>query len=296
MTEFLPTEKGVPIRQPSTANLMIDSADRPSPTLSYANDFQISKSYSIQNGFFTRIGATEVVLEWNQPNLSSVQSADRSFTWDLSGDGATTGTNAGSAVAPIGFWTAAALIDWVAGKLNDLSGSFTPNITWTVSAANGLVQLIPSSAIWVNFTGPIATLLNYNTSIIYNLVTPTDPIRLGIGIDLRPCRYIDFISEQLTYCQNVKDSATNIYNRNVLARWYFAWDDPPQLDKYGLPILMGYTAFTARRIFNPPKQIKWDPIQPVGNLAFQLYDNNGDLLNLTTFSTNWLMTLQLSEV
>ena len=68
MTDFIPSESGTPIRYPSTANLMIDSADRPAVTTNPFN-FQITKNQSILNGFFTRVGTTEVVLNWVEPNI-----------------------------------------------------------------------------------------------------------------------------------------------------------------------------------------------------------------------------------
>jgi len=61
-------EKAVTIRYPATANLMIDSSDRNTTRNPSAWDFQITKNQSIQNGFFTRVGTTEVVLEWCEPN------------------------------------------------------------------------------------------------------------------------------------------------------------------------------------------------------------------------------------
>ena len=61
---------------------------------------------------------------------------------------------------------------------------------------------------------------------------------------------------------------------------------------------MGYTPFVVRRLFNPPKQIRWDSNLPVGNLAFTLYSDQGTPLEVVypaIQDTNWLMTLQLSE-
>ena len=69
---------------------------------------------------------------------------------------------------------------------------------------------------------------------------------------------------------------------------------------------MGYSPFNLRRIFNPPKQIRWDNIQPLGNLAFQVYatkwpqDRTANytygLFDVAQYyNTEWLMTLQISE-
>jgi hypothetical protein len=57
---------------------------------------------------------------------------------------------------------------------------------------------------------------------------------------------------------------------------------------------MGYEPFTLRRTFSPPKQIRWDMIQPVGNLSFELYRDGGTICPMSS-TTNWLATLQISE-
>ena len=79
------TQIGTTIRPPSTANLMIDSFDR-EPVYPSPWDFQIYKKQSLFNGFFTRIGATEVVLEWNKPNVAN----NSSLTFTLSVGGTET--------------------------------------------------------------------------------------------------------------------------------------------------------------------------------------------------------------
>jgi hypothetical protein len=121
----------------------------------------------------------------------------------------------------------------------------------------------------------------------------------GVGCpDLRPTRFIDFVCSQLTYPQQLKDATTQQQTRDVLCRFYFAEDSPENYDEYGFPILMGYTRFVRRRIFNPPKYIKWDNNLPVGNLSFQVYGDDGNLLDGTEVNkerNNWLMTLQLQE-
>ena len=280
--DFVPSEKGVPIRQPSTANLMIDSADRTSGT---ASNFSIQRSNSILNGFFTRIGTTELVLNWFQPNISAYPTEDTLVV--------TTTTATTTYVAPPANYTQADLINWVTEQLN----LATSGITWAVEnaplgAGTGLIAIVPDGNVTIGLAGSIATKLSIAT-----VPVPYTPA-VGIGIaqaDLRPFRYIDFVSTQLTYNQNVKDASTATIVRDVLARWYFAYDQPPTLDEYGFPILMGYSAFCLRRTFSPPKQIKWESNMPVGNLTFQLYNSAGALIE-TDGDTSWQMTLQISEV
>lgn len=288
-------ERATTIRYPSTANVQIDSNDRES-----ANpwNFQISKSQAIQNGFFSRIATTEVVLEWYNPNIDP-QLENTTLYVDISGTGANTFVGTVNTSLVSGFYTVAQALDRLAAQLTDLSGStgtrffaanvfgypglvadggfFRPNATLGVVLANQL-----------GLTGPNST--QYL------------PIVFVLGADLRPYRYLDFTSSQLTYNQDLKDNSTAEVERDVLCRWYFSWDTPPELDTLGIPILMGYTPFVARRLYNPPKQIKWDPTQPLGNLAFEVfytdrYKQTGPVpaYPISTNPSNWLMTLQLSE-
>jgi hypothetical protein len=299
MSTFLPAEKGTTIRQPSTANLMLDSADR-SAVYPLANSFQISKPQALMNGYFTRIGTTEVVLEYNRPNLASAL-ANNTITIDLSG---TTSGTASQTFTATGFYTAEQLIRWLSERLTDMSGTVVPNATWSVAATTGAegqgsgAILTPSALVYAEFSGPIANALGISgTGLLEYGPAPADQQLFisNVNVDLRPFRYLDFVSPQLTYNQDLKDAATNSVVRDVLCRWYMDWDEQPALDGFGFPILMGYTPFKARRLFNPPKQIRWDNIQPIGNLAFEVYTDQ-NVLAPFNFNTNWLMTLQVSEV
>ena len=293
--DFVPAEKGVPIRQPATANLMIDSADRVNLNNApyYSALFQITKNQSILNGFFTRIGTTEVVLEWYSPNIDS-RYGNNQVVIDLSGGapGGGTVTNATYTI-PARFATAEEAYDLLVGYLNTAGSTLTPAVTWTAAAApNGGVLLTPSADVYVAVTSTLGQLLYMPQTL--TLVTAANGFTITIAPDLRPTRYLDFVSAQLTYNQDLKDGSTALANRDVLCRWYFAFDQPTTYDGYGFPILMGYAPFVLRRLFNPPKQIRWDPKQPVGNIGFEVYTDQGTLLQ-PNYTTNWLMTLQVSE-
>lgn len=296
MSTFLPAEKGMTIRQPSTANLMLDSADRNPLLFPSANQFSITKNQALLNGFFTRVATTEVVLEWKNGNLSN----DLSNNWiDYDISGVVAGSFAGG-FSLQGNYTVAEALEAIAEKLSDVSGN------WTVAAGAGGAFIEPAANVWLELTGPLAESLGLYTAgaLLYG---PTPPAFPGVfaahgAADIRPFRYLDFVSQQLTYNQDLKDGATNVVNRDVLCRWYMAWDQPPPLDALGFPILMGYTPFQLRRIFSPPKQIRWDNIQPLGNLSFTVYTDQNELAPFRNpmvpllSDTNWLMTLQVSEV
>lgn len=287
--EFVPKERALPIRMPSTANLMIDSEDRAS---GLPNDFTITKLNSILNGFFTRISTTELVLEWLTPNINGTEGIKNNIIGVSLNGGAVTNYQ-----APPSFYTQAQLLDWLAEQLSIITAPTTWSIvlsTPSVTASGGVALLVPSAPVDIVLSGPIADLLNLELAGPQPVNNNANPY-FSVAGDLRLYRYIDFVSSQLTNNQSLKDASTAPIVRDVLARWYFAYDNPPALDAYGFPILMGYTPFVLRRTFSPPKEIRWETNIPVGQLSFQVYQPNGELAEFDTGS-GWLMTLQVSEV
>ena len=284
MTDLIPAERASVIRYPSTANLMIDSADRSSGNLS-PWDFQITKTNSILNGFFTRVGTTEVTLEWFVRNIKTGYNDTIVVVY---------GGTPYTVTLISGFYTVATVLQAIVASMNTQLGSNIFSIG--TNTAGSLTGLISNASTFLFQAGQLQSQLRGNTVV----ASTFQPI---IFPDLRLVRYLDFVSSQLTYNQALKDSSTDSVARDVLCRWYMAYDDAPAYDQYGYPILMGYTPFVTRRIFNPPKQIRWDPQQPIGNLAFQVFDDQNNLFSTIDVATqsspsnsNFLMTLQASEV
>lgn len=296
--DFAPKEIATPIRVPSTANLMVDSADRTilldlsSNRLDSAWNFQITKQKSILNGFFTRIGTTEVVLEWCEENIST-KLANTTISFDISGIAPNTYSGTQTISVLSGFYTVAECLDEIVDRLNDLSG--TTGTTWAMVQYQAGYFLEATGAFYTVGNERLAQQLDMSDAVSISL-SATETGFIPECADLRPYRYIDFVSPALTYAQDVKDSSTAPSDRDVLCRWYFSYDEQAPLDAYGFPILMGYTRFCIRRIFNPPKQIKWESNLPVGNLNFEVYNDLGKILAQSSPKSNWLMTLQVSEV
>ena len=292
MVDFVPAEKSVTIRQPSTANLMIDSNDKNSALSLTPFEFTINKPNSILNGFFTRIGVTEAVLDWCIPNISA-DNGNNTISVDISGVGGNTYNNTLTLTLTDSFYTVKQAIDEIIILLNAQSG--TTGATFSFSLGNSI------STNSIDCSGAV---FEFNDTVLAEqLDLPIDnglDIEQFIGTcpDIRNYRYIDFVSSQLTYNQSLKDSSTNTNVRDVLLRWYFAEDVQEEVDAYGYPILMGYRAFNRRRLYNPPKQIRWDSQQPIGQLSFIVYDEQGEPLGSPAgyLDTSWLMTLQVSEV
>ena len=279
-------EKGVPIRVPATANLMVASEDR---TNGSVVDFLINKPDSIMNGFFNRIATTEVVLDWRVYNISQTSLGNATFSVVVGG-------NPYSITLVPGQYSVAYALDEIAAELNNAgTGANWDVVPATGNAASvGIVYLRADQPWTLNLTA-LAAALGLAPGASTNFGGTNNGIYV-IDPDLRAYRYIDFVSESLTYNQDVKDNSTNIRSRNVLCRWYFASDSPPETDPLGFPILPGYVPYIARRIFSPPKQIKWNPAQPIGQMRLQVY---ADSLPGTALSfagqMEYYMTLQVSE-
>ena len=304
MSDFVPKERAQTQRLPSSANLMIDSADRQIAVDPVANNFSIQRQNSILNGFFTRVGTTELVLEWFTPNFSPDQPnplTPRIGSRDSLKISYTTPDVAESTFnVPSGFYTQADIVDFVVSSLNTLGATLVPPVTWTVQQPGNIgvaVRIVPDINTTVSLTDSVALRLGLNP---FNAVIGPTVGFIIYAADLRLYRYLDFVSTQLTANQSLKDASTAPIVRDVLARWYFADDQPPVYDQYGFPILQGYTPFVLRRTFSPPKQIRWEPNIPIGNLTFQVYAPDGQLALMNSVFdgrrlSEWLMTLQVSE-
>ena len=307
--DFIPSDKAISIRMPSTANLLIDSTDRNTAVYPNPYDFTIQQNQSILNGFFTRIGATEVVLNWNQPNISA-ELNNNSVNITV----ATTPTPTTHLITiQDGFYTAYELLTALCAEAERVFTGYTFNLG-TKTIPNGLeIFFVAEPGDWcidcALTTGNVSsdfTISEYSDNSLYDNLNVSfnddTPAVLGYTPDLRITRYIDFVSPSLTYCQKLKDGTSNTISKDVLCRFYFA-TDTPQLDAGGLLQYVGYTPFNIWRQFNPPKQIKFDPNLPIGQLSFQVYDSNNNLIPIVrnNFSsiiqnTDWQMTLQVSEV
>jgi hypothetical protein len=285
---------------------MIDSMDRPSVLDSSGVDlvlpwnFSINKPQQLINGFFSRIGVTEVVLEWCIPNVSESLNTKEFAIYDSS-------NNLIIAELLEGSYTVKDALDAIVDLLTALA---LPGYTWSITQDAGQVFLDGGGTRTFRVVaGELAFKVGLNPIMLDDTLpltvqaTPPALERIVQCPDMRPYRYIDFVCSQLTAVQDVKDATTDIVDRDVLCRWYFAWDEAPPLDGYGFPILMGYQKFVTRRLYNPPKQIKWEQNTPVGGyLQFQVFSDLGNLVEYksdaflnTPDHSNWAMTLQLSE-
>jgi hypothetical protein len=292
-------KEGVTIRPSAVANLMIDSADRNSVVYPSTSIFSIQRPFSVLNGTFTRVATTEVVMEYNYPNVGAV-GFESSIQYS---------TSSGQYLLnfPTGFFTVEEAINALVVILNSVTTAGQPpepasNITWAVTASalgGAILTQTGAGAGAISIAQNPASKLNlieklFGTNAISSSGTNDPLVTITTAVDLRPYRYIDIVSQVLTYAQDVKDASTANYVRNVLCRWYFDYDEQSIIDGYGYPILMGYKPFYLRRIYNPPKQINWDSNLPIsGVIDFALYQPDGSLADIG--DSQFLITLQVSE-
>jgi hypothetical protein len=292
MTSLTLNEKVFTSRAASTANLLISSLDRNLELWNTPYKFQVSSQNSLMNGFFSRIAVAEVTLSWAEPNIKTGYN-DTFKVEDLS-------SNVYTATLPQGFYTFKQAIDQVVILLNGLN----TGATWSVSGIGPTFSLNCTSNQTIVSTPLVLQMGFFSDAADTNHYIDGSPVLLR---DM----YIDFVCTNLTNQQKLKDASTaassnigilygNEYVRDVLCRWYLAESDSqPQIDAYGFPILLGYTGFYLRRGFAYPKQIRWESSVPVGNLLFEVFDDQGAQLSTqisgSTFNTNWFMTLLVSE-
>ena len=289
----------VTVRPPATANFFVDSVDRAGGG---AGDFVISKNESLFNGFFNRLSVNEIVMDWGVPNIAPWWGNNEISITNLAAGGSTQ-----ILVLPQGFYS---VMDCLGQIIDAATPAFAGDpipIVFSTQFQNGTVLLIASQDFRINWTTTdiksLARLLFVPPQLNVTItgatgVAPSSPFLLGT-------RYVDIVCQQLTYNQELKDNTSADIRRDVLYRWYLAHDNVPSVyDQFlvelpvgaggapavqilyptNYPVLQGYTQFVARRTPPVPKQIRWSPEQPIGQVSFQCYDDKGRLINTANFA------------
>ena len=326
------------IRPPSTSLLVIDSEDRftsytqasaaalnsPQQINTTPYNFTITKSESLMNGFFTRVGVSEVVFPWSVPNIN-IKTNIMTINWS----GSATGTATITVLE--GFYTpsllAVAVQALVRTKDPSLS-AFTmtygqtsdPRFFYNTNSAGLNITFAPiaynSGAFpWPNTTKQLFHLMGFSD------VNTTIPSNTGVSgyTFCQFTRYVDIVCTQLTNNQALKDQMSHTVARDSLCRLYLG-DGlipgnvnvaalAPSATTSGDFTPPGCMPFTISRQFTNPKQIQWLPNQPIpGFLQFTVYDDAGAPLTETlptvppmatladqaTF-LDWSMTMLVSE-
>lgn len=312
-------DRATTIRPSSTALFCVDSADRYATLNDRATggttpySFQITKKESLLNGFFNRIALTEIVFPYWIPNINS-----RTDTILYSDNG--------GALTPLtivipGFYSPQEL----ASTLEGLLQIATANPGFTCTYGNGVFVFSTNNADTIafargNFTGLGAKLNQFQLYDLLNLSgsgtngRTADATQIVSGVSrCRYTEYIDIVSPQLTYNQDLKDASSDPVVRDSLCRVYVEDETSPIIPVYksvapdGVIMtqdtaIPGTYPFTIYRKFPMPKQIQWNNTQPIGNITFQVYDDKGELLSShlgaqypDATMPDWRTTLLVSE-
>ena len=306
-------ESGVDIRNPSTAFFGVSSGDR---SLDYKNTVSpitgrpaaktqtpyaltLTSSQNYLNGAFTRVALTEFSFTWSIPTITNRNNLI-GFAWDVSGN-----EDFDQAVQTVftltnGWYTPAILAATLQAKIRGIPGvTGLGAATVTFDATTGSYYLNTGSTTTACFfrtnqagTNPI-TLTEPNRIQLFDMMNwyaPNGSLsqpyatrqRHISGVStLLSTQFIDIVSDNLTYSQDVKDGDTGEIVRDVVARIYLQGQDNLS------PSSIGQSPFSIYRNFPFPKQIKWAQNLPIAQLAFNLYDDRG--FPLGTY-TNYAVT------
>jgi hypothetical protein len=309
-------DHGTTVRPSSTSLLCIDSEDRYTSYLAQGTstpyNFTISQPKTIMNGFFTRIGVSEVVFPWILPNINKKTNLITIGTTIAGGPTTTT-------VVPItyGFYTPSQLATYLTNYIDSILPTLgfqmlygqakEPLFEYSVSAGN-TIAFLP-----MGYNTP-AYPFPENTKQLFELLgfidankVPADAGNGGYTL-CQACRYVDIVCPQLTYNQPLKDTMTQVTARDTLCRIYVggAPGVSSTTDMSGASFCPpGCAPTVIYRDFQNPKHIAWLPNQGIpGYLQFSVFDDTGDNLNnslpsLSLLASNpvgdWSMTCLVSE-
>ena len=305
----------VSVRPSSTALFTVNSADRYAgnnirrQTLVQTSpyDFTIRKQESLLNGFFTRMGITEISFPMTLPNVDGPTARMAVLYTPIAGV-----ETAAIYTPAFGFYTpseiAAALQVFIRAldvSLNTATVVYAPlhnNPQFVVTVPAGTtISFAPIATTGSSGTFPY----DQNQIQLYDMFgfTPANALAqaqviVGNFTFFQKYQYLDIVSTLLTGNQNLKDSTTSPVDRNILCRLYVDYETTyvvPPSDPDFTPA--GTTPFTIYRKYPVPKFVQWDVKQPVGQLNFQVFDQDGFIIESDPAfqDSDWKMSVLVSE-
>jgi hypothetical protein len=181
----------------------------------------------------------------------------------------------------------------------------TENLNFVAQPFNAFQCLSGSSTTF--YFEPYVEITRPNAVSLFQMMAWKSTQSLATGhnsapnVSLLSTPFIDICCEGLTYNQALKDTDTGLINRTMLCR---LWLTPDAFT--GNMANLGSNPILIHRTFPFPKQIRWNAMQPIGNLRFQVFDSQGYIL--TTFDNqtsgthidadmgDFSLTLLVSEV
>jgi len=295
--EELREHPGTPFRPPAVAVLTIDSRDRVriDPATGYRTDtttpyeIYINKGQSVMNGFFTRIGLTEINMQWNTPNvIANGPCTNNTLTLE-------TATDSRTISIPEGFYTPEKLATFLQASLRQIPGPVFGCDGWLVQYVQQTNRFLitiasttivpPPFRIRPQNIGSADDLCN-----LMGLSYPPQTYSLRVAssyASMTYTPYFDIVSDNLTKKQNVRDNGTSfLTGQNLLTRVYLA---EPGIDAHlsvTTPVdifgsarnMIGTRPFNLYREYQTPKQIYWDTQEFINAIDLRLIDYKGRTL------------------
>jgi hypothetical protein len=316
----LATDIGQTIRMPSNSLMTIDSRDRyqntaqklSNPTTPF--NFTISKSESLFNGFFTRIGLTEINFPWTIPNINYFSNSLQLISYTNAGGVAT----AASTIIqiPYAFLTENNIASEVTTAINAYLATQYPGAGYEVQIlyseagkqtsidVYGNIVVVNPQSFAIDVSGALTVIFNadpdddkktYN-NLFSMMGLRREPIvggfptsyLVGSPTNATFTSYIDIVSRRLVAYQSLYDTTSAPVNRNILCRLYLNTDNNQLPTQYfdtvtetvgfSPPLSVGACPVTIYRQYRNPKMLKYLSDVPVGQLDFVVYDDRGNEL------------------
>ena len=351
---FSPQANVVTTRPSSTALLTIDSEDRfqqgfiadssgnvvvpasgyplsryilsqPNP-LTYnvsPYNFTIVKNENAMNGYFTRLGLTEIVFPWTIPNINA-KTSTMVVRWAAVSSPNTEFSALMTMESAYEFqspFQIASSIESLVRLYTDLS-SFVceygaqpniPSFSYDSGSINYLVAFSPVAYNTAAYPYPSTTKQLFDLMGFTDYNKSLRQFAYGQSTLCQATRYVDIVCSQITYNQALKDTTTQQIARDSLCRLYLAdgngfGSNTAKCNNINFTP-PGCAPFTIYRQFQTPKMINWNSAgkayQPVpGVLKFEVFDDAGANLTEMTSSdvvesagdyTDWSATILVSE-
>jgi hypothetical protein len=300
--------------------MTIDSRDRyqtvaqklATPTTPY--NFTVSKTESLFNGFFTRIGLTEINFPWAIPNINYYSNTIQMISYTNAG-GVGTATSTIIEI-PIGFLTEDNVASELTTAIDVYLATQYPGAGYEVQVVYsgagkqtiinvfGTLVAVNPQSFSIDLSGAFTILLQpdpaadkatYN-NLFSMLGFVREPIiggsptgyQTGAPTTVTFTSYVDIVSRRLVAYQSLYDTTSAPVNRNILCRLYLNTDNnqvPTQYfdtvtEEVGFapPLSVGASPVTIYRQYRNPKMLKYLSDVPVGQLDFVVYDDRGNEL------------------
>jgi hypothetical protein len=274
------------------------------------NNFRLQKSQPLLQGGFQRLAVSEVTMNYNIPNINNYTN----FMWVGALNDTIPGFVYRKVVITNGYYTGTALATEVETKLNaaftgtgfafavaysDTSFGFSISTLLTrpgLTATSEPIVVYPYDPTLSPPSNVGTTLLNvmgFNPKTNFNYCSQQGSNQglSSVGASLLYTKYIDIVSNKLTYYQKVIDqNSRRSGGSNVICRFYIT-------DNAGLPTFSP-SPYILTRQFNNAKSIRWDKNTAIDWCDISLLDDSGRPLwynPQTAMSGDFQITLLASE-